>query len=409
MEYICKSFAVKYIVILLFAFHPMQVESVVWLMGRKDLLMTTFTFLSILCFLNNKMSQPALRYLLTSIFLTFALLCKPSVISIIPLFVIIECLRTKSIKKSSWTLILVFLGFAFYHIQQNNPYIFQGTGFKFYQAPYLTWHFISRFFLINSSEPMYLWYKRSASGVILGYILTLSIIGYILYSLKKKKWSENSMLFASTLFFVAPLHIYVISHRVFYTADRYYYTMLAPFSAFIVILLFKFKNKIIPVSISALFIVSNFFYTQKNVEYWKDSFTFWEHLLKENADSYFVNYRYARLLQRNGENELALKYFRKAHDISPTRSAPYIALINQLYLMEQFDEAMLKISQLEQYMPKNKELVRIKLSIYEDKYKKAKTHENYQQLYEYYLFLELTDKAEKLAKPSLTKEGQKDK
>ena len=192
MEYICKSFAVKYIVILLFAFHPMQVESVVWLMGRKDLLMTTFTFLSILCFLNNKMSQPALRYLLTSIFLTFALLCKPSVISIIPLFVIIECLRTKSIKKSSWTLILVFLGFAFYHIQQNNPYIFQGTGFKFYQAPYLTWHFISRFFLINSSEPMYLWYKRSASGVILGYILTLSIIGYILYSLKKKKWSENS-------------------------------------------------------------------------------------------------------------------------------------------------------------------------------------------------------------------------
>ena len=71
-----------WLVAALFAVHPVHVESVVWIIGRKDLLSSLFYFMAIMAWLRFVETGRAGRYVLSLALFVAALLCKSSVVTL---------------------------------------------------------------------------------------------------------------------------------------------------------------------------------------------------------------------------------------------------------------------------------------------------------------------------------------
>jgi len=84
---------------LLFALHPMRVESVAWIAARKDLLMLFFTLLCLLAWMAWLRTGKALHY--ATAFLTFALAClsKGMAVAIVPSLFLIDVLWDRPLRQ----------------------------------------------------------------------------------------------------------------------------------------------------------------------------------------------------------------------------------------------------------------------------------------------------------------------
>jgi len=78
-----KKIIVATIVAILFGIHPMHVESVSWVAGRKDVLFTFFFVAGLITYLRylNKNKQKILFYFFTFILALLSLLCKPAAVT----------------------------------------------------------------------------------------------------------------------------------------------------------------------------------------------------------------------------------------------------------------------------------------------------------------------------------------
>jgi hypothetical protein len=72
----------SFFVAALFAWHPLHVESVAWLAERKDVLSTTFEFLTLLAYYSYTQRHGWLRYLLVALFFTLGLMAKPMLVTL---------------------------------------------------------------------------------------------------------------------------------------------------------------------------------------------------------------------------------------------------------------------------------------------------------------------------------------
>jgi tetratricopeptide (TPR) repeat protein len=70
------------VVALLFALHPLRVESVAWISERKDVLSTCFGLLALLAYAGYARVPNAMRYLTVFVALALSLLCKPMLVTL---------------------------------------------------------------------------------------------------------------------------------------------------------------------------------------------------------------------------------------------------------------------------------------------------------------------------------------
>lgn len=82
---------------LVFALHPLQVETVAWLSGTKDLLFAFLTLLALSIYLSRG-DRPAKAYLLATLALIAALLSKPTAIVVPPMALLLDI----AILKTPW-------------------------------------------------------------------------------------------------------------------------------------------------------------------------------------------------------------------------------------------------------------------------------------------------------------------
>jgi len=91
---ITKNFAVSYIVAILFAVHPLHVETVVWISSRKDLLYSLFYLLSILCYVKINESNAKIKmYFGALLFFVLACMSKPMAVTLPVILVLIDYYR----------------------------------------------------------------------------------------------------------------------------------------------------------------------------------------------------------------------------------------------------------------------------------------------------------------------------
>ena len=89
---------VAFISSLIFAIHPMHVESVAWVAERKDVLYTFFYLLSLLSYWRYITSENRNHYYIALVFLLLSLLSKPAAIVLPMVFVLFDYWRGRSVK-----------------------------------------------------------------------------------------------------------------------------------------------------------------------------------------------------------------------------------------------------------------------------------------------------------------------
>ena len=96
IKILSKSFFVSYLTALLFAIHPVCVESVAWISSRKDNLYAFFFLLSILSYLKADDNKQKNIFFLGSVFLFLcSCLSKPSAVTLPAILVLIDFFRNK--------------------------------------------------------------------------------------------------------------------------------------------------------------------------------------------------------------------------------------------------------------------------------------------------------------------------
>ncbi|MBX2972734.1 MAG: glycosyltransferase family 39 protein [Flavobacteriales bacterium] len=100
------------LVALLFALHPMHVESVAWIAERKDLLYTFFLLLSLLCYMRFMRERRGGMYALSLLLFTCSLLSKSAAAAMAPLLFVIDQLQGRSVTLRSALEKLPFFGLA---------------------------------------------------------------------------------------------------------------------------------------------------------------------------------------------------------------------------------------------------------------------------------------------------------
>jgi protein O-mannosyl-transferase len=227
---------VSFIASLLFAIHPIHVESVAWITSRKDLLFPLFYFLSILVYSNYlEKGRKVLTYILLMFCVIFALLAKIPAITLPFIFLLIDYfnrrkLNTRMIlEKVPFFIMSICLGFLNFFAQKTAGLISYGFHYSFLEKSFLFVNSIAQyFFKILFPYPLSVFYpypfKPGESIPIMAFLLIgLILLVFALVLFLKKK--DNRPVIFGFLFFL--FNIIIVSavslNRDFVIAERYAY------------------------------------------------------------------------------------------------------------------------------------------------------------------------------------------
>ncbi|MFC4871150.1 ArnT family glycosyltransferase [Negadavirga shengliensis] len=239
---ISKSHIYALFTALVFAIHPLQVESVAWISASKILLYAFFTLLALWCYIRYVQSSHLLWLIATAFAYALGFASKEQAI-ILPLNLLLVDYALGRFSLLTWKRILLsrgilekipffLLAIAFWYFSWVNDTgsITQAGGYPFHQRLFFTMYslteYIFRFlapvklyffhpFPVSPGEslPLYYW----------GYIPLVGIIGYYVWDHYRK---GNRLVVVGFLFFLVNLllvlHIIPLPRTVI-TADRYMY------------------------------------------------------------------------------------------------------------------------------------------------------------------------------------------
>jgi tetratricopeptide (TPR) repeat protein len=319
---------------LFFAVHPLQVEAVAWTMGRKDLLMTLFSLLTLInftCFINNNSSK---AWVLSLICFFAAVFSKPSAFVLPLLFPVLSWHFGRKLDKDLILKILPFFAISAITCLINSKIEMNSFGhelkfilFRTAFIPSIAEDWCLKILLLSKPTAYYSWYDYYQGNciTIAGLTVAISFMVVATYAyLRKIKILFTGLSFLIILFIPAAILI-SWSFRDFVTADRYGYLPL--------IGVFLLAGSALQISGSNIFklifacaisicIITAAWKAFGQVAVWRNSETLWKSVLKEHDDSYTANYNLGNYYFKN-KNDLPLAefHYRRANSISPDSDA----------------------------------------------------------------------------------------
>jgi len=326
------------ILALLFAVHPMRVESVVWITERKDVLYASFYFAAIYQYLKLKKDNKKLRWLWIYLFFIFSLLSKIQAV-ILPLSMILYDYyldkkydwKSLKIKLPLFALSLLVGAFGIYSLDQQGS-LASNTNYNFLEriciGSYSFLIYLIKSVIPYKLSPLYP-YPAHIPWYIYASIIILPLTVYVLwYSLKN---SKKAVVFG-LCFFIANIvfMLQIVGAGQGFLADRF--TYVAYFGLFFILAHFVQdvtklnKNiRLFVFSLVGLTIITYCFMSFQQSKIWKDSGTLWTHVLKHTQNSTLPYGNRGNFYRDQGLNKLALKDYNsrialKADDPSPFNS-----------------------------------------------------------------------------------------
>ena len=306
---------------LLFAIHPMHVESVSWISERKDLLYTAFFLLSLITY--NRFIQEEKKYLLAwSIALMFlSCLSKPAAVALTPVVFLLDYYSGKKITMSSIVQKIPFLflsllfGIMVLFSQSKSGSMNMVEHFpimdKFFFVCYGLVFYLLKLFVPIHLSVMYLYPLKENGLLPMEYYLAPLVILALIISIFKFKKIQKELLFGFLFyFFTLAMVIQVVPVGKAIVAERYSYV---PYIGLFFILAklyvmvknneFENAQKIKPVMniIIGIFIVIFCVGTWNRNKDWKDSDSLFSSIIKQQPDNYYGYYARGsgRLLQND--------------------------------------------------------------------------------------------------------------
>jgi len=325
---------------LFFAVHPVNVEAVTWLSGRKYVLLSFFSFLSFYLFVKNSTAE---RYsiwlsggsLLTAILAVFS---SPFGVVLPVIFFLYDYCRDESnnpflVMKKRIIHYIPYLFFVLLAVPKLWTVLVMGSSREHYQgnAVYTLWCMLKVIFdyFRNFIFPVWLntRYTDYVALTMMDYKIIISLaglsilIGWIVRQMKK---ARKNLLFCAGWFFIFWLPVSNIIPISTKMADRYIYMAGVGFFLWFVSIIFNHvnanKRNIVNICMVSLLIVCAGLSIQRNMT-WKNSIVLWEDSLKKDPLNVLALTNLGSAYFDRGKYKDALRYYFPAALLKPDHFA----------------------------------------------------------------------------------------
>ena len=335
---------------LLFALHPMHVESVAWVTERKDVLYSFFFLLGLISYTRYVDENNKRQLWFAVIYFILSLASKPAAV-IFPLALLtIDILRERRInfrlllEKTPFWLLAILMGVLTFLAQQEKGAVGShsfDTGTKILMGFYGIMMYLVKMIVPFKMATFYPYHSINVALPAEYYIAPLVSIG--LLALILLTWKRNRVFAFGILFFIVNLLLVLqflpVGSAII--ADRY--TYLPYFGMFFILgwLLNKYTKGnivkasyfIVPVGIILAFITYN------QVQVWQSSATLWDHAIKVAPSSRAYNNRALILKNEEGNLQRAAEYYTMAVSINAADHEAYTNRGNIYFQTQQYDQA----------------------------------------------------------------------
>ena len=323
------------IVALFFGIHPMHIESVTWIMERKDVLFMFFFFSGLLTYLRFSESRKAVWYCITAFLFILSCLSKatavvfPAILILIDYLLNIQLNRKMFIEKIPLFLISLTFIIITYLLHKNGSlqtYTQQKTFIhRIIFACYDLLWYVYKLLIPTNLSNYYPYPDENAIPAI--YYLSPVILVCILTLLCFFARKEKAILFGLTFYFlgiVLMLQLIPTGGGFFNMADRYSYLPsvgLLFVAAHFINSAWQKKNKFRYLLMGTLFVYlcCFSFQTYARTKIWQNSETLWADAINKNPDQCYLGYYGVGYYYENEikDFEKALTYYNKAIEINP--------------------------------------------------------------------------------------------
>jgi tetratricopeptide (TPR) repeat protein len=340
------------LVALLFAVHPMHVESVAWISEQKDLLYSAFYLLSLICYLlflkNNNRKK---WFIFSLIFFLISLLSKSMAVTLPLVLLLIDWYKDRLkgrkifMEKIPYFILSLLFGVMSILSQSEGGATDIVPDISFLNRLVLSCYAVL-FYIFKLIMPIKLsvihYYPVVTNGLLpYGYYITPIILAAIVLLIVKFKFEKKVLVFGS-LFFILTisvvLQLFPVGESI--VAERYTYI---PYTGLFLIIahysssfIKRKKNNInLRRSLIAVLLIYLLFMTvsaYQRVKVWEDGVSLFSDVLDNYPDNYHAYHKLADAFETKGEQQKAIETYTKAIGISNEHSESYM---NRGYLFMQ--------------------------------------------------------------------------
>lgn len=349
----------------LFALHPLHVESVAWVSERKDVLSTLFWMLSLYFYSHYTEQHKIMPYLLSLASYTLGLMAKPMLVTL-PLVMLLldywplsrtrithqqqhfntpsDTLQRILLEKLPFLMLAAASSAMTLQAQKDSISSLTATSMPDRTANALVsscqylikmlWpNDLAVFYPFRESLP--LWQPALATAV----LATITIWVFV----KKRSHPYLVTGWAWYLITLVPV-IGIVQVGLQSMADRYTYIPLT--GVFIMLVWgiadisarFPRRNTLLA-TLTIILLIATSLATWRQVSYWKNSTTLFNHALESTQDNFMAHYNLGIVLEKSGDFEGALKHFDSVVSIAPWYADSYAHRGSYFARQGQFDQA----------------------------------------------------------------------
>jgi len=381
-------------VALLFALHPVNVDSVAWIAERKNLLSTTFWMLTMLAYVRYAARPSTWRYLMVGICFSLGLMAKPMLVTLPCALLLLDfwpLYRFQWFRKN-WLNNEAPPSLTAFHVTSTNRLVFEKIPFLLLSFSVIGLSFISlkknSLILNELAQPMDLRIYNA-------------LVSYIHY-LWKMIWPVNLAIFypfpnsiplwqpiASTIVLIGITAIvltyskrkpYLVTGWFWYTgtlvpvigiiqgglwpqiAERWAYV---PFIGLFILTIWgatdaisRLRQSRLIASVAGLAVLAVFsMLTIKQLTYWEKTDILFRHALNVTHRNYYAHLLVGKCLSNNGNHDRAMAHFQKALDIKPDYSDTLVAIAKEYAFRNDFENALIYYQKALFKSPSNSDLL----------------------------------------------------
>ena len=362
---ISKNLIGAIITSLLFGIHPLHVESVAWISGRKDLIFVLFFIISTLLYLYYSETKTKKLYYLTLLFFCFSCLSKAIAVVLPVIFFILDYYhgvkvsKRMLLEKIPFIIISIIIGLIAIDAQKDVGALKEITQYtnsfsdKLFYACYGLFFYLYKFIIPINMSAIYPYPDKIDGSLPIIFLITpfiiLIIIGLLIYFRKKSKVPIFSFLF----YFVSILPVLqLLPVGSAITADRYFY--LSSIGLFFMIgigfsfIYNKFTIKkgysqyintsLITIAIIVAVIFSVVSYQRTQI--WVDNMSLYSDVILKEPNAAGGYFGLGQALRENKSYDKAIQMYNKTIEINPKHSEAYFNMGNVYLEVKKYNKAV---------------------------------------------------------------------
>lgn len=314
---------------LLFAIHPLRVESVAWITERKDVLYAVFYLLALLNYLRYVDSGKRGFLVSAFIFFVISLLCKIQAVTLAPVLVLVDWFRNRAfntrviLEKLPFFLVALFVGWLGVHFLKQAHVIDMQTEEHSLPDRIVLGFYAYAVYLVKILVPFVTctYYPQPVSPKWYHYLVAFSGVVVMVFSAITFRKNRN-LAFAIGFFTMnVILLLQIVAAGSAYLADRFTYIASIGIVFFIMVSIQELVRmrpgfKAVSIGILMLFAAG---YAAASVNYvtaWRDSDTIWSDVIEKYPRKVVVAYvNRGHYLRRQGQNDRAFDDFNTAIEL----------------------------------------------------------------------------------------------